>query len=280
MVPIIDSHCHLDFDDFAQDLPAVLERARQAGLVAMICIGSGRDVATAQRAADLAGREPDVFAAVGIHPHDAAKVEEDWWPALDKLARGPRVVGVGETGLDYFYNHSPRDKQAEIFRRFLALSRSARRPFICHVRDAHEDALAILRAEPLGEGGGVVHCFSGNLDHARGYLDLGLDLSFSGILTFKNADEIRRVAAYAPLRSILVETDAPYLAPRPQPVRRNEPALVVKTLEALALVRGIPFSRAAEATTQNAQRRFVLPEVVAPASRTPALPGPVSPSPR
>jgi TatD DNase family protein len=261
MVPIIDSHCHLDFDDFGKDLPAVLQRARQAGVVAMICIGSGPDLATAQRAADLAAREPDVFAAVGIHPHDAVKVEDDWWPLLDKLARSPRVVGVGETGLDYFYHLSPRDKQAEVFRRFLALSRAARRPFICHVRDAHEDALAILRSESLGEEGGVVHCFSGNLEQARGYLDLGLDLSFSGILTFKNADEIRRVAAFAPLHSILVETDAPYLAPMPHRGKRNEPCLVVKTLEALASVRGIPFSRTAEATAENAQRRFALPDI-------------------
>jgi TatD DNase family protein len=265
MVPIIDSHCHLDFDDFAQDLPAVLQRARQAGLQAMICIGSGSDLATAERAASLAAREPDIFAAVGIHPHDAIKIEDDWWPLLDKLARSPRVVGVGETGLDYFYHHSPRAKQAEVFRRFLALSRATHRPFICHVRDAHEDALAILRSEPLAEAGGVVHCFSGNLDHARGYLDLGLDLSFSGILTFKNTDEIRRVAAFAPLQSILVETDAPYLAPMPHRGKRNEPSFVVKTLEALALVRGIEFSQAAEATTENAQRRFALPDIAAAA---------------
>ena len=172
------------------------------------------------------------------------------------------MVAVGETGLDYFYDHSPRDKQAEVFRRFLGLSRSAHRPFVCHVRDAHEDALAILRAESPGEAGGVVHCFSGNLDHARGYLDLDLDLSFSGILTFKNADEIRRVAAYAPLRSILVETDAPYLAPMPFRGKRNEPSFVVKTLEALAAVRGIPFASTAEATTENARRRFQLPDMI------------------
>jgi TatD DNase family protein len=259
MVPIIDSHCHLDFEDFAQDLPAVLDRARQAGLCSMICIGSGADLATAQRAADQAAREPDVFAAIGIHPHHAEKVEADWWPALEKLATSPRVVGVGETGLDYFYETSPRDKQAEVFRRFLALSRAARRPFICHVRDAHQDALAILRAEPLADAGGIVHCFSGTLEDARGYLDLGLDLSFSGILTFKKADEIRRVAAYAPLQSILVETDAPYLAPMPFRGKRNEPAFVVKTLEALAELRGISFARAAEATAENARRRFGLP---------------------
>jgi len=259
MVSIVDSHCHLDFEDFAQDLPEVLARARQAGLGAMICIGSGADLATAERAADLAAREPDVFAAIGIHPHHAEKVQDDWWPVLDKLAANPRVVGVGETGLDYFYETSPRAKQAEVFRRFLALSRTAKRPFICHVRDAHKDALAILREESLGATGGIVHCFSGSLDDARGYLDLGLDLSFSGILTFKNADEIRRVAAYAPLPSILVETDAPFLAPMPFRGKRNEPSFVVKTLEALAVVRGIAFARAAEATTENAKRRFALP---------------------
>jgi TatD DNase family protein len=261
MAPIVDSHCHLDFKDFETDLPAVLERARQAGLVAMICIGSGGDLATAERAADLATREPDVFAAIGIHPHDAAKVQEDWWPALEKLASNPRVVGVGETGLDYFYKHSPPETQAEVFRRFLALSRSAGRPFILHVRDAHKDAIAILRAESTSTKGGVVHCFSGELNDARAYLDLGLDLSFSGILTFKKADEIRRVAAFAPLESILVETDSPYLAPMPHRGDRNEPAFVVKTLEALAAVRGISFSRAAEATAQNAASRFSLPDM-------------------
>jgi TatD DNase family protein len=272
MVPIVDSHCHLDFKDFESDLPAVLERARQTGLVAMICIGSGPDLATAERAADLATREPDVFAAIGIHPHDAAKMEEDWWPALEQLARRPRVVGVGETGLDYFYKHSPPETQAEVFRRFLALSRSTGQPFICHVRDAHKEALEILRAEPLSPAGGVVHCFSGELDHARGYLDLGLDLSFSGILTFKKADEIRRVAAYAPLESILVETDSPYLAPLPHRGARNEPAYVVKTLEALASVRGISFHRAAEATAQNAQRRFSLPMAGVPTDGLIVLP--------
>jgi TatD DNase family protein len=260
VVPIVDSHCHLDFQDFTQDQAAVLARARQAGLVAMVCVGSGGDLETAQRAVDLAGREPDVFAAIGIHPHDAGKIQDDWWPALEKLAQNPRVVGVGETGLDYYYKHSTPEAQAEAFRRFLALSRSAKRPFILHVRDAHKDTLAILRSEPLGDAGGIVHCFTGTLEDARAYLDLGLDLSFSGILTFKKADEIRRVAAYAPQESIMVETDSPYLAPLPHRGERNEPAYVVKTLEALAGVRGISFHRAAEATTQNAYRRFRLHE--------------------
>src|SRR5512133_1141649 len=141
MVPVVDSHCHLDFQDFAQDQAAVLARARQAGLVAMVCVGSGGDLETAQRAVDLANREPDVYAAIGIHPHDAGKVQDDWWAALEKLAQDPRVVGVGETGLDYFYKHSTPEAQAEVFRRFLALGRSVKRPFILHVRDAHKDTV-------------------------------------------------------------------------------------------------------------------------------------------
>jgi TatD DNase family protein len=209
---------------------------------------------------DLANREPDVFAAIGIHPHDVGKIQDDWWPALEKLAQNPRVVGVGETGLDYYYKHSTPEAQAEAFRRFLALSRAANLPFILHVRDAHKDTLSILRSETLCNAGGIVHCFTGTVEDARAYLDLGLDLSFSGILTFKNADEIRRAAAYAPQESIMVETDSPYLAPMPHRGARNEPAFVVKTLEALAGVRGVSFHRAAEATTQNAFRRFRLHE--------------------
>ncbi|MBN2575260.1 MAG: TatD family hydrolase [Deltaproteobacteria bacterium] len=257
-MPLVDSHCHLDFEDFREDLPAILERARAAGIVAMVCVGSGGDVATAERAAALAVKEPDVYAAIGMHPHDAGKVEPDHWPALAKLARAPRVVGIGETGLDYFYDHSPRQVQREIFEGFLRLAIAADRPVICHVRDAHEDALAVLGAGPLPGAGGVIHCFSGNRDHARCYLDLGFHLSFSGVLTFKKADDIRSAAAYAPVDRILVETDAPYLAPIPHRGKRNEPAYVVHTLEALARVRGISPSRAAELTTANAFRLFNL----------------------
>ncbi len=264
MLPIVDSHCHLDFEDFRDDLPAVLERARAAGLIAMVCVGSGADLATAERAASLASKEPDVFAAIGIHPHDAGKLEPDWWPALAALARKPRVVGIGETGLDYYYDHSPRPAQREVFVRFLELATAVERPVICHVRDAHDDAVAVLRAGPLPEQGGVIHCFSGNVEHARRYLDLGLYLSFSGVLTFKKADDIRAAAAYAPADRILVETDAPYLAPIPHRGRRNEPAHVVRTLEALARVRGMSLGRAAEATTANAYRLFGLtaPELI------------------
>ena len=259
---VIDSHCHLDGDRFGDDLPAVLERARAAGVTSMICVGSGQDLTSARDSVALANRETDVYATVGVHPHDVAGMTEADWTELGALAAEARVVGIGESGLDYYYEHSPRPAQQAAYRRFVALARRAGKALSSHVRDAHEDALAILRTESAGQVGGVVHCFSGNLDHARGYLDLGLDLSFSGILTFKTADEIRRVAAYAPLRSILVETDAPFLAPIPFRGKRNEPSFVLKTLETLAAVRGIPLSQAADATTENARRRFQLPEMM------------------
>jgi hydrolase, TatD family len=259
MLPIVDSHCHLDFEDFHKDLPAVLERARGAGIVAMVCVGSGGDLATAERAAHLATREPDVFAAVGIHPQDASKVLPEFWPALEELAKAPRVVGIGETGLDYLYDdRSPRQVQREVFARFLTLAASVKRPVICHVRDAHDDAIEILRGGPIPDAGGVIHCFSGNVDHARSYLDMGLFLSFSGVITFKKADDLRKAAAFAPADRILVETDAPYLAPVPHRGHRNEPAFVLGILEALAQVRGISPGQAAEATTANAFRLFGL----------------------
>jgi TatD DNase family protein len=259
MPPVVDSHCHLDFEDFREDLALVLDRARSAGIVAMVCVGSGADLATAERAVALAEREPDVFAAIGIHPHDAAKITPEIWPAFAELAKKSRVVGIGETGLDYFYDHSPRQAQREAFERFLLLAATTARPVICHVRDAHDDAISVLRAGPLPDAGGVVHCFTGTVEHARRYLDFGLYLSFSGVLTFKKADEIRRAAAYAPPDRVLVETDAPYLAPIPHRGHRNEPAFVVQTLEALARVRGTSMEHAAEMTTSNAFSLFRLP---------------------
>jgi TatD DNase family protein len=256
MPAVIDSHCHLDFPDFAAELPAVLDRARQAGVVTMICIGSGKDLAPARNAVTLAAQEPDVFASVGIHPHDVAAMTEETWAALDELARAPRVVGIGETGLDFYYDHSPRDAQRAAFRRFVALARAVRRPVICHIRDAHEEAAALLAEEKASEVGGVIHCFTGGPADARRYLDLGLHLSLSGILTFKNAQPIRDAAVAAPLDRLMVETDAPYLAPIPHRGKRNEPAFVTHTLAHLAQIRGISVEEAAAATTSNARRLF------------------------
>jgi TatD DNase family protein len=256
---MIDSHCHLDFDDFGTDRPEVLARARAAGVTAMVCIGSGRDVGPAREAVRLAASEPDVFAAVGVHPHDVARMTDGDWSELEGLARQPRVVGIGETGLDYYYNHSPHDTQRAAYRRFIALAREVGRPVISHVRDAHADAAEILASTGAAETGGVIHCFTGGVEDARRYLELGQDLSFSGILTFKNATAIREAAAFAPLERILIETDAPYLAPVPFRGKRNEPAYVLKTLEVLAGLRGITVEEADRATTDNARRLFQLP---------------------
>jgi TatD DNase family protein len=176
------------------------------------------------------------------------------------------VVGVGETGLDYHYDYSPRDIQKEAFRRFVALARAVRRPVVSHVRDAHGDAAEILRTEGAAEVGGVIHCFTGGVEDARAYLDLGHHLSFSGILTFKTADDIRAAARFSPSDRILVETDAPYLAPIPHRGKRNEPAYVAHTLEALALLRGVPVAELDRVTTENTQRLFGLGERMEPQS--------------
>ena len=256
--PIIDSHCHIDGDAFGEDRGAVIERARAAGVIRMICIGSGRDIANARSAVALAAAEPDIYATVGIHPHDVARMTEMDWSELATLARADRVVGIGETGLDYFYDHSPRDLQQVAFRRFLQLCHDTQQPVVCHIRDAHADALAILQQEGLPTRGGVIHCFTGNSKDAEGYLALGLHLSFSGIVTFKTAGEIRAAAALAPLDRILVETDAPYLAPIPHRGKRNEPAYIVQTLHEVAKTKQLDVAALTSATTRNARALFGL----------------------
>ena len=257
---MIDTHCHLDVDDFDADRAEVLARARASGVSTMICIGSGRDVGAARAAVRLAAEEPDIFAAVGVHPHDVAHMAEADWTELAALARAPRVVGVGETGLDYYYNHSPQDAQRAAYRRFVALAREVGRPVISHVRDAHDDAFEVLAATGARDLGGVIHCFTGGVAEARRYLELDQHLSFSGIITFKSAGPIREAATFAPLDRILVETDAPFLAPIPYRGKRNEPAYVAKTLETLAILRGISVDEADRQTSENARRLFRLGE--------------------
>jgi TatD DNase family protein len=267
---IIDSHCHLDFEEYGTDRQATLARARAAGLVTMVNIGSGRDLKSARAAVALAGEEPDVFATVGIHPHDVKGMSEQDWTELETLARAPRVVGVGETGLDFHYDYSPREQQRAAFRRFIALCHAADQPVICHVREAHAEAQAILREEKVPPRGGIIHCFTSGPEDARVYLDLGMHLSFSGILTFKNAGDIRAAALLCPLDRLLIETDAPYLAPLPHRGKRNEPAYIVHTLEHLASLKGLPPEQVADATTANARSLFRL---VGPEREPEASPG-------
>jgi TatD DNase family protein len=256
-IALADSHCHLDAGYFEEGADAVLSRARAAGIVGFVVVGVGRDLAPARAAIDLARRDPDhVAAAVGIHPHDASTWSYAAHAELEALARAPEVVAVGEIGLDYHYEHSPRDVQARVFARLVALAREVKKPIVVHTRDAAADTLAILERENARDVGGVIHCFSEDRAFAARAFDLGFDVSFSGIVTFKNAKDVQDVAAWAPLDRIHVETDSPYLAPVPMRGKKCEPAYVIHTARRLAELRGIAVEALAEATFANTERRF------------------------
>jgi TatD DNase family protein len=256
---VIDSHCHLDPHHFHEGPDAVLDRARAAGVEAFVVIGVGEDLAPARFAADLARRRPDVCAAVGVHPHDAARADEAALAEIEAIAARPEVVAVGEIGLDYHYMHSPRDTQRRVFRDLIGLARRLRKPIVVHTREAAEDTLAILEGEGAGEVGGIIHCFSEDRPFAERALALDFDLSFSGIVTFKNARAVQEVAAWAPGDRILVETDSPYLAPIPFRGKRCEPAHVLHTARHVAALRGEPFEALAARTAENTRRRLRLP---------------------
>ncbi len=257
-ISLIDSHCHLDIASFEDDCDEVIGRAHGAGVGQMITIGASGPFEANLEAIQIAERNPSVFATVGVHPHEAATVTEELLERIESLARSPRVVGIGETGLDYYYDNSPRTDQQNAFRRFLALAKKLDLPVSIHLRDADEDAAAIVAEEGLGDAGGVIHCFSGDARAATAFLDLGLHLSFSGILTFKTAEPLRDAARIVPRERLLIETDSPFLAPIPYRGKRNEPALVVYTAAMLAEVRGEPLDTVAVYTSENASRLFRL----------------------
>lgn len=257
-VELIDSHAHIDGDEFGADLAEVLARARAAGVSRIITVGTGPSLSRIARAPALAAREADVFATVGAHPHDAAQIRDDWWPELERMARGARVVAVGETGLDYHYDHSPRDVQRAAFRRHVQLARAVGKPVVCHVRDAHADTLEILASEGAAEVGGVIHCFTGGPEDARAYVAAGMHISFSGILTFRTAAAIRAAVREVPLERMLIETDCPYLAPVPLRGKRNEPAFIVHTAAAVAREAGVAPDTLAAAASANTSRLFRL----------------------
>jgi TatD DNase family protein len=263
----IDSHCHVTADAFEPDRESVLARAEQAGVEAFVAIGAGYGVEHNARAVELAESDPRVFAAVGVHPHDAKQWSAQTPALLARWLERPRVIGIGECGLDYHYMHSERNAQREAFAAQLALARERRLPVSIHVRGeehgAFDELLDIWRAQGRGELEGVLHCYTGTLDFARRALDEGLWVSFSGILTFKQDRGLRGVAAALPLDRLLVETDAPLLAPEGLRGRRNEPAFVERVGEALARVQGRTLSEVAAATTRNARRLFRLPEPAA-----------------
>jgi TatD DNase family protein len=252
---LVDSHCHLDFPDFADELDAVVDRAHQSGIGLMLTICT--HLSRFDRVLAVAERFDGVYCTVGIHPHEAGSEEEATVDRLVDLARHPKVVGFGETGLDYFYEHSPREAQQKSFRTHIRAARTAGLPVIVHTRDAEDDTRRILREE-MEEGAftGLIHCFSSSAQLAEDVLELGLYLSLSGIVTFKKAEELRTTVATLPLDRLLVETDAPYLAPVPKRGKRNEPAFTAHTAAVIAELQGHRVEDVADATTANFRRLF------------------------
>ena len=252
---LVDSHCHLDFPAFADDFPAMLERARAAGVQTLQTISTR--LATVDTILDVASRDPDIWCSVGLHPHEAA-TEEDVSPdRIVALSDHPDVIGVGETGLDYYYEHSPRERQQESFRNHIEASHRTGLPLIVHARDADDDIVAVLREEyEAGPFPGLIHCFTAGPELARAALDIGFLISISGIVTFKKAENVHAAAREVPLDRLLVETDSPFLAPVPHRGKRCEPAFVARTAAAIAELRQIDPSCLAEATTDNFFRLF------------------------
>ncbi len=271
MTPLFDTHCHLDHGRLCDDLDDVLARAHEAGVWRMATIGCARELASVESALNIARAHADwIVTTIGVHPHDAAAVaaEPGLFEAVERIAREPEVVAIGEMGLDYYYDHSPRQEQQEVFRRQIALARQVRKPIVVHTRDAAEDTLRILREERAAEVGGIIHCFSETPAFAAAALDLGFVSSFSGIVTFKKAEAIQAAAKAQPADALLVETDAPYLAPIPKRGRRNEPSFVAHTADFVAALRGDDPDELRWTTTLNACRVFRLsPPESAPPKR-------------
>ena len=252
---LVDSHCHLDDEQFAADRDATIERARAAGVERMMAIGTGSGPPDLEAGLRLAREYPFIYATVGVHPHDAAKAMPETFDQLAKLAREAKVLAIGEIGLDYHYDFSPRDVQRRVFVEQLTLAAQSMKPIVIHTREAWDDTLAVIREHGL-HFGGIMHCFTGGPAEAREALELGFHLSFGGILTFPKADAVREAAALTPEDRLLVETDAPYLAPVPHRGKRNEPAFVVETVRRLAEVRAAGPEHIAAVTTRNFERLF------------------------
>jgi TatD DNase family protein len=252
---LVDSHCHLDFPDFASDVPEILARARAAGVGHFLTIGT--ELSRFPGVLSAASAASDIHCTVGVHPHEAEGETLESADVLLSASVHPKVAGFGETGLDFYYNHSPRERQIQNFRVHIAAAREAGLPLVVHTRDAEDETIAILNEEyAKGAFSGVVHCFTGTPKLARAALSLGLFISVSGIATFKKAGDLRATIAEVPLDRLLVETDAPYLAPQPLRGKRNEPAFVVHTAAMLAELKNVSPDALAESTTENFFRLF------------------------
>jgi TatD DNase family protein len=256
---LIDSHAHIDAPQFADDREAMLTRARAAGITTLLAIGTGPGPEKLDAALPFAEQHDWIYTTVGIHPHEAKEVTPAHLETLASLAKHPKVLAWGEIGLDYFYDHSPKDVQEKVFRQQMELAHAAKLPIIIHCRDAWPDTLCILEQawKPTGLGG-ILHCFTSTLEDAQRGLDMGFLVSFAGNSTYPKSQSIRDVAKILPLSNILIETDSPYLAPQPFRGKRNEPAYVAEVAKALASVRDLSVEEIANATSENFRRLFRL----------------------
>lgn len=246
---LVDSHCHLDGEEFQADLDAVVERARGAGVETLVAIGTGNGPPDLEAGLRLAAKIPDCYATIGVHPHDAAKADETTLPSLRRLALDPKVVAIGEIGLDYHYNFSDPITQRRVFSEQLSLAAECGQPIVIHTREAWADTVSIVRESGVRRG--IFHCFSGGPEQAEEALALGFHLSFAGIVTFPKATLVHESVRQTPLNRLLVETDSPYLAPVPFRGKRNEPSYIIHTARRIADLRSIPLEEVAAATTAN-----------------------------
>jgi TatD DNase family protein len=268
---LVDSHAHVDVSDYDADRDAMLARARSAGVETLLAIGNGPDIEKLGAAVPYAEKNDWIYASVGIHPHEARHATDAHYAELDRLIRHPRVIAWGEIGLDFHYNHSPRDVQAHVFRRQLGLARAAKLPIIIHCREAWPDCLKILDEDWRSSGlGGIFHCFTGTLGEAHRGLEMGFLVSFAGNVTYPKAQNLRDVASEIPIDSLLVETDSPFLAPQPHRGKRNEPAYVVEVARSIANVRNLAADGVARAAGENFRRLFGLAHSI---GHNPLVPG-------
>lgn len=250
----IDTHVHLNADQYEDDVEEVIERALEAGVTKMVVIGFDRK--TIQKAMELTERYPFIYAVVGWHPVDAIDCTDEDLAWIESLAAHPKVVGIGEIGLDYYWDKSPKDVQQQLFRRQIQLAKKVDLPIIIHNRDATADVVRILKEEAADEVGGIMHCFSGSVEVAKECIDMNFLISLGGPVTFKNAKMPKKVATEIPLNKLLIETDAPYLTPHPYRGTRNEPMYVTLVAEEIAKLKELPVDEVASATTENALKLF------------------------
>jgi len=253
----IDSHAHLDFSSYpSEEIPHIVQRSLEAGVDSIVHIGSGEGTASMEGAVAVVERFPQVYAAIGVHPHDAKLVNDEVLQRAREIAQHPKVLAIGEIGLDFYYNHSTREQQCDALRRFIALAKELKKPIVIHDRDSHEELLQIIKEENAKEVGGVFHCFSGDYEFGKKVLEENFQVSFTGIVTFKKADITQDAAKRLPLERMLIETDSPFLTPMPYRGKRNEPAYVRHVAEKIAELKNLSVEDVARVTSLNARRLF------------------------